>query len=60
MNTELLTPTHARSHEPAQRLLQARASLKDLLSAEDLEFLVDYDEAPPLWAIAAPQKKQQR
>ncbi|MCM8627676.1 hypothetical protein [Accumulibacter sp.] len=56
MNTELLTPTHARSHEPANRLLQAPASLKDLLSAEDLEFLVDHDGAPPLWAIAAPQK----
>ncbi len=56
MNTEPLTPTHARSHEPAKRLLQARASLKDLLSAEDLKFLVDYEEAPPLWAIAAQQK----
>lgn len=56
MNTQPLTPTHARSHAPAKHLLQAKASLKDLLSEEDIEFLVDYDEEPPLWAIAAAQK----
>lgn len=56
MNTEPLTPTQARGHAPAQRLLQARASLKELLSAEDLEFLVSYEDEAPLWAISAAQK----
>lgn len=56
MNTQPLTPTHARSHAPAKHLLQAKLSLKDLLSVEDIELLVDYDKVPPLWAIAAAQK----
>jgi hypothetical protein len=56
MNTQQLTPTHAKSHAPAKHLLQARASLKDLLSKEDLEFLIDYDEQQPQWAIGATQK----
>ena len=53
MNTQPLTPTHAKSHAPARHLLQAKASLKELLSEEDIEFLVDYDDEPPQWAIAA-------
>jgi len=53
MNTEPLTPTHSESHEPAQHLIQAKASLKNLLSRKDLEFLVDYDETAPQWAIGA-------
>ncbi len=56
MNTESLTPTYSKSHEPARDLLQARVSLKRLLSKEDLEFLVDYDETPPQWAVGATQK----
>jgi hypothetical protein len=56
MNTEPLTPTLSRSHAPAERLLQGRASMKALLTEEDLEFLVDYEDEPPLWAIAAAQK----
>lgn len=51
-----LTPTHDRGHAPANRLLQAKASLKNLLSNEDIEFLVDYGEDPPLWAIGVTQK----
>jgi hypothetical protein len=53
MNTQPLTPTHGKAHAPAKTLLQAKASLKDLLSAEDIEFLVDYQEQAPQWAIGA-------
>ena len=56
MNNKPLTPTHAKKHEPARHLLQAKASLKTLLSEEDIEFLVDYDEEPFKWAIGAQQK----
>lgn len=56
MNNEALTPTHARSHAPATRLLQAKASLKSLLSKNDLEFLVEDADAPPLWSVGATQK----
>lgn len=56
MNTQPLTPTQARGHAPAERLLQAKASLKELLSRDDLEFLVDHDDGTPGWAANAPQK----
>ncbi|MCV0382861.1 MAG: hypothetical protein K5799_05295 [Erythrobacter sp.] len=49
-NGEPLMPTHAKDHAPARKLLQAKASLKDLLKADDLEFLIEYDEVPPCWA----------
>lgn len=56
MNTEPLTPTQSKSYAPASNLLQAKASLKDLLSEEDLEFLFEYDGEPPQWAVGAAQK----
>lgn len=56
MKVQPLTPTHARGHAPANRLIQARASLKELLSEADIEFLVDYEDTPPLWAIGATQR----
>lgn len=56
MKTHALTPTHARGHAHASRLVQARASLKSLLTEDDLEFLVDYEGEPPLWAVGASQK----
>ncbi len=56
MNSQPLTPTHSKSHAPARHLLQAEASLKELLTEEDLECLVDYDEESPKWAISAAQK----
>jgi hypothetical protein len=56
MNEEPLTPTYGKGHAAAKRLLQARASLKALLSEADLEFLVDYEDEPPLWAVGATQK----
>ena len=56
MNNKPLTPTHAKGHAPAKHLLQAKASLKDLLAEGDIEYLVDYDDEPPRWAVAATQK----
>lgn len=56
LKTRPLTPTHARAHAPASRLIQARASLKSLLSEDDIEFLVGYDDDPPLWAVGATQR----
>lgn len=50
---EPLTPTHAKGYAPAQNLLQAKGALKDLLSEDDLEFLIEYDEISPKWAIGA-------
>jgi hypothetical protein len=56
MKTEPLTPTYAKGHAPARRLVQARASLKELLSEDDLKFLVEYEGESPLWAVAATQR----
>ena len=57
MKSEPLTPTQDRRHAPAGRLIQARASLKALLSADDIAFLVDHDDGDPrLWAIGATQR----
>ncbi len=55
MNEQPLTPTHGKSHAPAKYLLQAKASLKDLLSTDDIKFLIDYDDEPPQWAARALQ-----
>ena len=56
MKSQPLTPTHDRGHAPANRLIQARASLKALLSEADIEFLVDYDDESPLWAVGSTQR----
>jgi len=56
MKSEPLTPTHDRRHAPARHLIQARGSLKSLLSKDDIAFLVSHDGEPPLWAIGAPQR----
>lgn len=56
MKSKPLTPTHDRGHASANRLMQAKASLKSLLSEDDIEFLVDYENDPPLWAIGATQR----
>jgi hypothetical protein len=45
-------PTYAKGHAPAQTLVQAKSSLKELLSSVDIEFLVDYDDVPPQWAVS--------
>ena len=36
--------------------MQGKALLKELLSQDDLEFLIEYEEIPPKWAISATQK----
>ena len=56
MNSEPLTPTYMKSHAPAKQLLQAKASLKTLLSEKDLRALIEYDKEPRQWAIGASQK----
>ncbi len=56
MNAFPLTPTYAKTHAPAIRLLRARAPIKGFLTEEDMEFLVDYEGEPPLWAIGATQR----
>ena len=56
MKNQALTPTQAKSHAPAKYLRQAGRSLKDLLTDEDLRFLVGADEEPLHWAIAATQR----
>jgi len=56
MNTKPLTPTYTKSHAPAKNLLQAKASLKELLSEDDIEFLVEYENKPPQWAVGITQK----
>lgn len=50
MDGEPLTPTHSKSHAPARTLYQAKAWLKELLSADDIEFLIEYGDDAPLWA----------
>jgi len=52
MNDEPLTPTHAKGHAPARTLLQAKSALKDLLTHDDIEFLIDYTGEPPQWAAS--------
>ncbi|WP_334545049.1 sacsin N-terminal ATP-binding-like domain-containing protein [Rhizobium leguminosarum] len=56
MRNKPLTPTYAKSHAAAKRLRQAKAAMKEVLSDEDIEFLITYDGEPPLWAIAATQR----
>lgn len=57
MNNEPLTPVfRSKSHAPAMNLLQAKASLKELLSKSDIEFLVEHEADSLEWAVGATQK----
>ncbi|MBK5964240.1 hypothetical protein CCR95_09110 [Thiocystis minor] len=56
MITKPLTPTFAKSHAPASHLLQAKASLKSLLSMDDILFLVDFGDHRWEWAVGITQK----
>ena len=56
MNDRPLTPTYRKSFAPAKRLLQAKAALKELLTDQDLAFLVGHDKPEVQWAVAAPQR----
>ncbi|WP_339862458.1 sacsin N-terminal ATP-binding-like domain-containing protein [Thalassospira alkalitolerans] len=49
-NEEPLMPTFGKGHAPAKHLYQAKVSLKELLSAEDIEFLIEHDDVPPQWS----------
>jgi len=55
MKVSPLVPSHRGGHAPATRLLQARASLKTLLTTEDLTFVTERDDSPE-WAIGATQR----
>lgn len=58
MITQPLTPTRSRSHLPATQVLQAKTSLKNLLSVEDLRYLVQWKDALQ-WVIDAPERGRQ-
>lgn len=55
MRNESLVPTYRGGHLPATTLLQSRASLKTLLSMDDLAFITERNDNPE-WAIGANQK----
>lgn len=55
MKVSPLVPTHRGEYAPATRLLQARATLKALLTTDDLAFVTDREDRPE-WAIGATQK----
>jgi hypothetical protein len=57
MRAESLVPTYVGGYAPAVRLFQARASVKALLSSEDLAFLTDRNDKPE-WTISANQRNQ--
>jgi hypothetical protein len=57
MKVQALVPTFAGGYAPASRLCQARATLKALLSDEDLSFVTGRGDQPT-WAITAPQRSQ--
>lgn len=57
MNTEALTPTFKKSHSPALKLLQSRASLKSFLTEDDIRFVLELDDNESYeWAVSASQK----
>ncbi len=56
MNSEALTPTHGRLHAPAQQLLQAKASLKELLAETDLALLASDLATQPKWCVGVTQR----
>jgi hypothetical protein len=56
MRSAPLTPTYTRGHAQANCLIQAKASLKDLLSNADIEYLVERTGAPAQWAVGVTQK----
>lgn len=59
MKTHALVPTYLGGHAPANRLVQARAGVKALLSDEDLAFVTGRADSPT-WAIGATQKNSQQ
>jgi hypothetical protein len=55
MNEQPLTPTYSNTHAPAKKLMQSKASLKELLPTKDIKLLVGYGRYED-WAIGASQK----
>jgi hypothetical protein len=56
MREQALTPTYNGLHLPARQLLQSRASLKALLTADDLKYLLQNEIEAPGWAVGAAQR----
>ena len=56
MRKQPLTPTHDKSHAPAERLVQSKASFKSLFPAEDLAVLCGNGESGLDWAVRASQR----
>jgi hypothetical protein len=54
LNNNDLTPTQDRKHAPAKTLFQSKASIKEVLSSDDLAMLTA--QSSPCWAASAPQK----
>lgn len=55
MRTQPLVPTYTGSYAPAQKLYQARAALKAVISGTDLAFVTGRNDEPA-WAIGATQR----
>jgi hypothetical protein len=56
MHSKPLTPTNAKGHAPAARLVQGSRGLKDLLSDNDLNYCLGKEAEPSLaWAVNAMQ-----
>lgn len=55
MKVSPLVPSYSGGHAPATRLLQARATLKALLTPDDLALVTNRDDCPE-WAIGATQR----
>ncbi|SFK15169.1 hypothetical protein SAMN04488082_11572 [Desulfomicrobium apsheronum] len=56
MNNKDLTPTHDKWYYPAKYLFHAKASFKNVIEDNDLEFIYEYNERPYKWAANIPQK----
>ena len=57
MKNKPLTPTHTKSYAPAKDLLQSKASIKNLITQADLQFLIrENDQIPLQWAVGVSQK----
>lgn len=59
MNQHPLTPKQGDGHAPASQLLQAEAGLKLLLNHDDIHFLIEDDDGPYDWAVAATRRNSE-
>jgi hypothetical protein len=56
MREQALTPTYDGGHMPACQLLQSRATLKALLTEDDLAYLLQAEREKLAWAASAAQR----